>query len=288
MAVAAGALGIDTSSWQGTPNWAQVAGSGRTFAYIKAGEGSSTSYPTLDEQYVAAKAAKMVVGLYHYAKPAQTPEANADALAAQVNRLGAVDGHLPPCLDLEEGTGDLSTWAQAFIARLRAQTGCTQVMVYSGASFFQTHIGEGWMDPDIVLWIAHYGRAPGSPAYLTPRVALHQYASDGSIPGVAGNVDLNYAIWPLDRLVNGGDEMAQIPQQQWDDLYQQICGEFDAWGGGITDDQNTQYRLLQFILRNNVEIHQMSLAFQSMAEQIEALTTAFAQLKSAMGGGNSP
>lgn len=272
MATAAGALGIDTSSWQGQPDWAQVAASGRTYVYIKAGQGSSTSYPTLDAQFAGAKAAGLTVGLYLYADPTETPEANADALAAQVTRLGALDGHLPPCLDLEVGSGDLSTWTQAFITRLRAQTGCTQVMVYSGASFFQAHIGEGWMDSDVALWIANYGRTPGNPSYLTPRVALHQYASDGSIPGISGSVDLNYAIWPLDQLVTGGSNtMAQITQAQWDDLYQQICGEFDAWAGGVTDDNNSQYRLLQFILRNNVECHQTYLLVQQIATDVAAL-----------------
>ena len=211
--------GVDVAHYQAYPHWQAVHDAGIQFAYVKASEGASTSYSTLDGQYHGARSAGLAVGLYAYAEPNLTPESIADALSVQVNRLGAVDGHLPPCLDLEEGSGNLAGWAQAFIARLRARTGCRRVMVYSGSAFFQAHIGEGWMDPDIALWIAHYGRPPGQPGYLTPRVAIHQYSSTGTVPGIAGNVDLNQAIWPLAQLVTTAeeDDMQTINQGTWEE-----------------------------------------------------------------------
>lgn len=193
--------GIDVSRWQGSPDWAKVARAGVKFAYIKASEGDSPVYSTVDNQYRGAWGAGLVAGLYHYAKPNLSAEANADAFAQQVNRLGAVAGHLPPCLDLEEGTGHLSGWAKRFVDRLRARTGCRSVMVYSGASFFRDQIGESWMDDAIYLWIAHYGRPPGQPGYLSSRVSIHQYSASGQIDGIAGDVDLNQAIWPMSRLI---------------------------------------------------------------------------------------
>ena len=195
--------GIDVASWQGSPDWRKVAAAGVGFAYIKASEGDSSSYPSLSSQYAGARAAGLAVGLYHYARVGKSPTANADAFAAQINRLGAVAGHLPPCLDLEEGAGNLSGWADAFIARLRLKTGCKKVMLYTGTSFFNTHLGEGWMDDDIVLWIAHYGRPPGKPGYLSPRVAMHQYSQTGQVAGIAGAVDLDVAMWPLEKLIVG-------------------------------------------------------------------------------------
>lgn len=203
VAAMAGGLGIDVASYQGSPNWEAVRKANVTFVYIKASEGNSTSYKTLDSQYKGAKNVGLPIGLYHYAKPNLSAEANADAFATQINRLGAVAGHLPPCLDLEEGSGNLAGWAKAFITRLRAKTDCKRVVVYSGASFFKTNIGESWMDSDVVLWIAHYGRTPGQPGYLTPRVALHQFSSTGAVPGISGNVDLDQAIWPLSQLLTG-------------------------------------------------------------------------------------
>jgi len=207
------AAGIDTASWQGAPDWAKVAAAGISFVYIKASEGGSTSYPTLDKQYAGARAAGLTVGLYHYAKTGQSATSNADALAAQVNRLGAKAGHLPPCLDIEEGAGNLASWADTFIERLRQRTGVRRVMLYSGTSFFKDRLGEGWMDDDIALWIAHYGKLPGQPGYKTPRVAIHQYSQIGKVAGIAGAVDLNVALKPLSELTmaanpKGTDDVA--------------------------------------------------------------------------------
>jgi lysozyme len=190
--------GIDVSSAQGQPTWPSVRAAGIEFAYVKATEGTGWVSPTLDQQFRGATDAGLVTGLYHFARPANPAEADADTFADQVGKYGATTPrHLPPCLDLEVGTGDLAGWAGRFLSRLRTRTGATTVMVYSAASFFRDHIGEHGMDPGTLLWIAHYGVPPGHPAYLTPRVALHQYANDGNISGIAGHVDLNFALRPL-------------------------------------------------------------------------------------------
>jgi len=89
-------------------------------------------------------------------------------------------------------------------------------MIYSGVSFFKTQLGENWMDPNMVLWLAHYGRPPGQPGYLSPRVAIHQYSDAGKIPGITGNVDLNCAIWPLAKIITGED--AELTPEEHDAL----------------------------------------------------------------------
>src|SRR6202000_3169723 len=118
-------------------------------------------------------AAGLLCGLYHFAVPTNTPEADADAFAAQINRLGAIAGHMPPCLDLETGTGDLSGWAQRFITRLRAKTGCVRVLIYSGAAFMQNQIyGNGsWLDANIALWVAAWSDPPGRPSFCPSQTA---------------------------------------------------------------------------------------------------------------------
>lgn len=203
---APGRIGVDTSRWQGRPDWAKVAAAGYSYAYIKASQGGVAAYSGLDAQYQGAFNAGLDVGLYHYADPRTAPEANADAFAAQLLRLDAVRGHLRPALDLEEGAGDLSGFAQRFIQRLRARTGVQRVLVYSGAAFFRDHIGERWMDASVGLWIAHYGRPPGHPMYLTDRVLIHQYSSTGGVPGIAGHVDLNFSIAPRSALLTNGPD----------------------------------------------------------------------------------
>jgi lysozyme len=249
-------LGIDTSSWQRAPDWAKVAAAGYRFAYIKASDGGSSAYASAAPQSKGAAAAGLATGLYHFANPANSPMANADAFATQIQRLGA--GHLPPCLDLETGQGDLSGWTRAFISELRARTGIRRVMVYSGVSFFTTHIGESWMDPDIVLWLAHYGVPAGKPGYTSPRVAIHQYSATGSVPGIAGDCDIDYAIWPLERLI--GDELTQEEHDALMLVRDWITTKVPAWGGGTTYPANTNnpemLAPLEFLLRSNVETRQ--------------------------------
>jgi GH25 family lysozyme M1 (1,4-beta-N-acetylmuramidase) len=229
-----GARGADTSSWQGSISWSPVAAFGIDFVYVKANEGTGTTYPTLDAQYQGAQAAGLATGLYSYCLPNLSPSDSADAFAVQINRLGAVEGHLPPALDIEEGVGDLSGWCQEFIARLRLQTGCQTVMLYSDISFLTNQLGgENWMDDDTLLWLADYSAQVGRPRYSSPRLAIHQYSQEGLIPGVSGDVDLNYALYPLSQLIVGEDmtpeqdQMLQdihdkLPVIDW--LYGQLAG----------------------------------------------------------------
>lgn len=276
-----GALGADVSNWQNVVSWAPFAASGRSFVFVKAGEGNSTSYPTLDAQYQGAVNAGLTVGLYHFAITNLTPEQNADAFAAQLNRLGAINGHLPPALDLEEGSGNLSGWAQRFVARLRQQTGCQRVFVYSDISFMTHNIFENWMDDDVLIWIADPSAPPGKPRYSSPRVAIHQYSQSGQVPGVSCDVDLNIALRPLDQLIVGDSDMTpeQAQQldtltQQVDDIHQQLLGLYNAWAGGKTDANNTAYTLLQLVLRNNVEIVQAGLIADEIKSAIAVLNVA--------------
>jgi GH25 family lysozyme M1 (1,4-beta-N-acetylmuramidase) len=277
------ALGIDCASYQGAPNWAQVAAT-RQFVYIKAGQGNGTSYPTLDSQYQGAMAAGLAVGLYWFADPSLTPEANADAFSVQVNRLGAIQGHLPPCLDLETGTGYLGAWAQQFVARLRQNTGCVRVMIYSSASFMKTQITETWMDANIALWVASWGVPPGQPTYTSPRVALHQYSSTAQVAGVAGNVDLDWAIWPLSTLIPSETPPVTTPpaattasvltaaeQAMLLACYQQFSGSavvgqwtgWPSWPGG----SGRSLTLVDYLRQNDAAITALKLELDSFKAQ---------------------
>jgi hypothetical protein len=68
-----------------------------------------------------------------------------------------------------------------------------------------------------------------------------------------------------------GDDMATVPQDQWNNVYTQLCGLFTAWGGGLTDEKDTPYNLLQFVMRNNVETHQLRQQIQALQDKLDAL-----------------
>src|SRR6186713_3046230 len=63
------AAGIDASHWQGTINWTQVAGAGKTFVFLKATEGSTYADPTYVGNHSGARTAGIKVGAYHFARP---------------------------------------------------------------------------------------------------------------------------------------------------------------------------------------------------------------------------
>lgn len=198
--------GIDVSRHQGEPDWAAVRGAGYAFAYVKATEGIGYVSPTLDAQLGGARGAGLVTGLYHFARPdTNNPEVEAADFAAQLARTSsAAAGNLPPCLDMETEAGDLAGWVRGFIAALRGHTRRNEVVVYASSSWLGQKLGpETWVDPGVFLWVAHYGRPPGEPGYMTDRVAMHQHASDGQVPGIGGNTDLNVSMVDLPVLTGG-------------------------------------------------------------------------------------
>lgn len=204
--MAARIQGIDVSRTQGEPDWAAVRGGGFLFSYIKATEGVGYVSPSLDAQLAGARGAGMVTGLYHYARPdTNTPEQDAKDFAAQLHRLDAsAPGNLAPCLDFEKEGVDSPRWIKGFIDAVRGRTGRNEIVVYAPSSWFAEKLRpEDWLDPGVFLWVAHYGRPPGEPGYRNDRVVLHQYASDGAVPGIGAESDLNVALVDLSVLTGG-------------------------------------------------------------------------------------
>lgn len=222
------ARGIDVSSYQGYPNFGSVRGAGIEFAYIKATEATNYVAATVDRQWADATRAGIVCGLYHFGRPNNgNPEGEAELFARLINAKGAKGrGFLPPCLDLEVGSGGLGWYVGRFIARLRARIGDVPVMVYSGGSFYRTQIGDGALPANTFAWIAHYNGSPGNSSYLTPKTVMHQYADNGRVAGISGNVDMNWATRSLDEITGGGAAAAPggIETLAFDDWYKDWAG----------------------------------------------------------------
>ena len=187
--------GVDVSSYQhGTPiDWARVAASGQRFAIVKATESTGYTNPWYASDVAAARAAGLVVGGYHFARPESSATAQADAFATRLGR--DVASELPPVLDLESTGGlapaDLVTWAHAFLDRLQARTGRVP-MIYTGPSFWAGATGDSHEFTRYPLWVAHYEtsspRVPGG----WPTWTFWQYTSSSAVPGVTGAVDASY------------------------------------------------------------------------------------------------
>jgi uncharacterized protein YukE len=82
-----------------------------------------------------------------------------------------------------------------------------------------------------------------------------------------------------------GADLTDEQAQQLSDVHQQLTGLYQAWGGGVTDEANTPYDLLQFVMRNNVETHQLRAQVQALQAKLDSLSTGsngdFGQLSAA-------
>ena len=193
-------LGTDVSSYQHPGglaiDWSAVAASGESFTVVKATESTDYVNPYMAVDVTSARAAGLVVGLYHFARPEVSATAQADYFARQVN--GVAGTQLPPVLDLEQTGGLTSTalvgWASTFLTRLRQDTGRVP-MIYSGPYFWSTAMAGTVALSRYPLWEAHYTTAAqpqsinGWPAWSLWQYSNGTYASPAPVPGIHALVD---------------------------------------------------------------------------------------------------
>ncbi len=193
--------GIDVSHWQGEIDWSQVGAADKHFVFMKASEDVDYVDATYGLNRARARAAGLVIGAYHYARPHSTP---GDAVAQADHFLdvaGLAKGDLPPVLDLEEDNGlsttALQTWVRSYVGRIHARTG-VRTVIYTSPSFWSAEMGgTDWFATNDyrAVWVAHWttAAAPKVPAgdWAGFGWTFWQYSATGSVPGIGGNVDLD-------------------------------------------------------------------------------------------------
>jgi lysozyme len=183
------ATGIDVSHFQGTVNWPEVAGSGASFAFVKATQGITYVDPHFTVNWPAMKSAGLLRGAYHFYEPADDPHSQAQHFLSTVS---LEPGDLPPVLDVEINGGvsdgqlwsGVSTWLQV----VQAATG-RQPIVYTAPGFWNGN------SPDLALtchplWLADYASQPTLPEGWSTW-QFWQHSQTGTVPGVSAAVDLN-------------------------------------------------------------------------------------------------
>ncbi|HWL88384.1 MAG TPA: GH25 family lysozyme, partial [Polyangiaceae bacterium] len=95
--------GIDVSEFQGNINWNSVKASGRSFAFIRASDGTGHLDPTFAGNWGAARSAGLLRSVYQFFRPTEDANAQADLVLQKLAADGA--GELPPMLDVEVTDG---------------------------------------------------------------------------------------------------------------------------------------------------------------------------------------
>lgn len=207
--------GIDVSRLQEQIDWQAVAGDGVRFAFVQASRGSGDDCTVRPRQcgadgfydfnYLEAKAAGVRVGPYHRAfvggDGQAEVEADAEAEAAIfIDEVGELHkGDLRPALDMEVPFGDLNAaelriWARTWLDAVRGALGVKPIIYTNASSWLLLGDPTSFARAGNPLWVAGWHvPEPQVPAanWAGRSWRIWQHASDGSVEGISGRVDLD-------------------------------------------------------------------------------------------------
>ena len=197
------ARGIDVSAYQGAIDWTRVKAAGVDFVILRASGGMGKDQ-NFEANYTAAHAAGLDVGAY-YCTAATTPEA---AVAEAELLLTWLDGkrlEYPVYFDIEgddysalPDNAARTALCTAFVDRMNRAGWCAGV--YSNKIWFETMLDLPTLMQQSEIWWAHWPQS-GQPDIDYSRYGLWQYASDGRVDGVIGDVDVDVAFIDYPRLM---------------------------------------------------------------------------------------
>ena len=194
--------GIDVSHYQGEIDWDAVKNSGVTFAILKIGEYWSSSKKVIFDQffernYQACKRLGIAIGGYFYSYAFNSSEANDEADIC-LSLIKNKKFELPIFLDVEDkliknavanGVASVESLTSAAVTFCeRMSSAGYQGGVYASRDFFYNYFNIPTLER-FAIWLAHY--TSGQTDY-TGKYDFWQYTSKGSVPGINGNVDLNW------------------------------------------------------------------------------------------------
>ncbi len=178
--------GVDVSQWQGAVNWQAVKAGGADFAMIRIGNCKYGLDTCFAQNMIGASAAGLRVGCYVYTYATNVQEAVADATLA-VQAMAPFQVSFPVAIDMEDSVHKkLTPLQQAEIVNAF----CTVIyqagyspMVYASRNWFLERMAPVPWDH----WVAMYNSFCDYPGYT-----MWQASASGTIPGIAGKVDINY------------------------------------------------------------------------------------------------
>ncbi|TWP34572.1 GH25 family lysozyme [Leekyejoonella antrihumi] len=183
-----GPQGIDVSAWNGEVDWASMARSGSTFAYVKATEGNYYTSSTFAQQYNGAYNAGLIRGAYHFANPSVSSGAvQADYFVSHGGGWSPDGRTLPGVLDIEYNpygstcygltTSQMSNWIASFTSRYNSLTG-RDAVIYTTYDWWSQCTGNTTrFNRTNPLWVARYASTPGVLPGQWPAYTFWQHAS---------------------------------------------------------------------------------------------------------------
>lgn len=195
-------LGIDVSSHQGNINWEKVKASGIDFVMIRAGYRGYTAGTLVEDEYFkqniqGAQDAGLDIGVYFYSQAISVEEALEEA-EMTLNLINGANLVYPVVYDWEVVTTDnartdnisvetLTECSIAFCEKIKESGYIPMIYQNKRTSLLKLDLVEL---TNYDFWLAEYN--PQATYYYDYQI--WQYASDGKVAGISGEVDMNICL----------------------------------------------------------------------------------------------
>lgn len=211
-------MGIDVARYQGTIDWQQVADSGVDFAMVRVGyrsreDGSIVPDPNARYNMQEAQKYGVKLGIYFFSTAISEEEAveEADWVADTISQYAITYPVVYDCEGFNEPESrqymvtksDRTDFALAFLETIEEHG--YEGMFYGSKNDLQSD--ENWytsrINKDYKIWVAQYPETVDPVLDVSSYAGEHQmwqYATNGEVPGISTNVDLNIAYFGYDGI----------------------------------------------------------------------------------------
>lgn len=187
-------IGLDVSKWQGDINFQQVKDAGVEFVFIRIGtqKGIGGEYvidPKFEQNIKGFQSVGIPVGVYFYTYADSNKASLADAKWV-IENLKPYKIELPVVFDWENWSFyqefdksfyNLTQMANTFLSTI--EKAGYKAMLYSSKNYLE----NVWFETNYPVWLAHYTEK----TTYQGKYDVWQLCSNGRVPGIKGNVDIN-------------------------------------------------------------------------------------------------
>lgn len=200
---------IDVSQWQGAIDWVKV---NVPIVIIKMSGGDAGLYMDSKAAYNydnAVKAGKAVAG-YHFGGGTD-PIAEADYFLRAMSPLAENDVMILDCEAALAGRSDVVSWCNTFLTHIHDKT-AVWPLIYMSLSVLNAHDWTSVL-ANCGLWIADWQNNPDA-TISNHTYVMHQYSDAGTVPGIAGRVDLDAWFGTLEQFKKYGYHKPITPPEE--------------------------------------------------------------------------
>lgn len=247
--------GIDISKWNGKIDFAQVKKSGVDFVIIREGYRKQIDPRFLEYVEESKKAGLIVLGVYHflYTRSVEDAILEAQSSVSNVKKAGLNPDEIIIFSDYEYDTVDDAREAGIVLTRedcnAHVQAFCVEATrlgykagIYTNLDYYRHYYTAETISP-YPVWLADYTDGPDFSCIV------QQYTSKGSVPGISGNVDMNYYYgdFKMDGEIKYSRQkvvdlaLSWIGKNEKDGSYKEIIDIYNSFPGPFPRGVRMQY-----------------------------------------------